>query len=294
MKEFKNDLFKPKSSLFLIFAVFLFFSCKTTFLPDRYTDPEILETSLLYPQEINWQELEIDGLKDSNFQYTGFQIKSQKIEWKCIRIDLNAENLQITAEPQNSDSGKSFYLKDFSKKKKSLAAINTVPFAKTKRGLSPVSIVKIDGRTICPLNENYSALAFSTNPLRASIIEFQNQNDIEQYPYVFGGFFTILKDGYIYEFQKNKRSRSAAGISRDGRYLYLFACKGINCPTGRNGLNFEECALILKKLGANSAMQFDGGHSTGLTLKDKDFLHPDLQRKVPAALGFLYKNNYSN
>ncbi|MCR5188291.1 MAG: phosphodiester glycosidase family protein [Treponema sp.] len=287
---------QPRStllSLLLATSLILFFSsCKTTalLLRNKYTDPQVLPVEELCPQEIVWQALEINGKVDNNFQLISYIIKKENVEWKCLKIDLDAPNLEIEAAPYPQDLGKRFYLKDFSKKYKLLAAVNTVPFDLDGRTYIPVSIVKIDNEEICPINEAYSALAFSLNPLRARIIKNQSQEAFENYPYAFGGFFTILQDGQIFEFEKYKRSRTAVGTSEDGRYLYLFACCGINCPTGRNGLNFEECALILQKLGAQSAMEFDGGHSSGLTIKGQNAIKPSLQRKVPAAFGLLYKD----
>ncbi len=289
IKETRQSFFKQ----ILLLALVLFFSsCKTTsfLLRDKYTDPQVLPVEVLCPQEIEWQTIEINDKIDSNFKLVSFIIKKENVEWKCLKIDLDAENLEIVAAPYSQDLGKRFFLQNYSKKHKLLAAVNTVPFDLDGRTFIPVSIVKIDNEEICPVNEDYSALAFSLNPLRARIVRNQTQEAFEDCPYAFGGFFTILQDGQIFEFEKYKRSRTAVGISEDGRYLYLFACCGINCPTGRNGLNFEECALILQKLGAEAAMEFDGGHSSGLTINGKNAIKPSLQRKVPAAFGLRYKD----
>ena len=278
---------------FLALALALFFtSCQTTsfLLRDKYTDPQVLPVEHLCPQEINWQPVEINGKTDSNFSLVSYIIHEENVEWKCLKIDLDAENLEIIAAPYNKDLGKRFFLKDFSRKNKLLAAVNTVPFDLDGRTFIPVSIVKIDNQEICPINKTYSALAFSLNPLRAKIVNAQTEEAFENCPYAFGGFFTILQDGQIFEFEKYKRSRTAVGISENGRYIYLFACCGIACPTGRNGLNFQECALILQKLGAESALEFDGGHSTGLTINGKNAIKPSLQRQVPAAFGLRYKD----
>lgn len=282
----------PLFSLLTFFGICLFFvSCQTTssLLKDKYTDPPVLPQEVLCPQDIQWQALKIDDEEDSHFLFTSYQIKSLNVEWKCLKIDLDTPGLEITASPKTEDLGQSFYLKEFSRKNKTIAAINTVPFDLEGKTYIPASIVKIENQIICPANKRYSALAFSLNPLRAKIVNEQSQEVFDDCPYAFGGFFTILENGKIYEFEKLKRSRTAVAISEEGRYLYLFACCGINCPTGRNGLNYQECALILQKLGAEKAMQFDGGHSSGLTINGKDAIKPSLQRKVPAALGIRYQ-----
>lgn len=264
-------------------------SCKTTslLLKEKYTDPLVLTAEELCPEEIVWKDIEIPGIPSDAVQITQNLVKSTNSQWKCIKIDLDTPGLEIAATPYKEDLGKRFYLKQFAHKNKTIAAINTVPFDLDGKTYIPVSVVKIDGELICPPTEFYAVLGLTKKDgkLRASIRSTQVLDQIDQFDYAFGGFFTILEDDKIYEFEKFKRSRSAAGISHEGRFLYLFAGCGVNCPTGRNGFNFEECALILQKLGCDCAMEFDGGHSTGLTLNNKNAVKPSLQRKVPAAFG---------
>ena len=38
-------------------------------------------------------------------------------------------------------------------------------------------------------------------------------------------------------------------------------------------------------MGCKTAMEFDGGHSSGLTLQNKNLIKPSLQRMIPAAFG---------
>lgn len=264
-------------------------SCKTTslLLKEKYTDPLVLTAEELCPEEIVWKDIEIPGIPSDAVQITQNLVKSTKSQWKCIKIDLDTPGLEIAATPYKEDLGKRFYLKQFAQKNKTIAAINTVPFDLDGKTYIPVSVVKIDGELICPPTEFYAVLGLTKKDgkFRASIRSTQVLDQIDQFDYAFGGFFTILENDKIYEFEKFKRSRSAAGISHEGRFLYLFAGCGVNCPTGRNGFNFEECALILQKLGCDCAMEFDGGHSTGLTLNNKNAVKPSLQRKVPAAFG---------
>ena len=311
--------------LFSLLFTFLFFGCQTTslLLKEKYTDPQVLSEEELLPPEIVWTPLEVNGnsgasfckdddgntIDDANesageavdrisdaknpqvptFQIINHKIKSENVEWTCVKINLDEPNLEIVAKPSRQDLGKRFFLKNFAQKTKSIVAVNTVPSDMDPKSYLPVSVVKIDGEIICPVNSSYSALAFSQNPLRAKIIKNQNEDDIADCDYAFGGFFTILEDGDIYEFAKYKSSRTAVGFANGGRELYLFATCGINCPTGRNGLNFEECAVILKALGCTDAMEFDGGHSTGLAIQGENAIRPGLQRKVPAAFGIRYR-----
>lgn len=280
---------KLQRLLLLLLIALPLFGCATTtkLLTEHYTDPLVLETEILCPKNITWHQ-ERPGI--DTIEYT---IKEQNILWKCVRINLSAPELSIQASPHKNELGKKFFHKKFAKKNNSYVVINTTPFDLDGGTNIPVSVVKIDGNLICSPNEGYSALLLTRNihenTYQASIIKKQTESAIQNADYAFGGFYTILENHKIYQFEKYKRSRSAAGINEDGTILYLFAACGINCPTGRNGLNFEECAIILQELGCTSALEFDGGHSTGLVLNQQNFLRPTLQRKVPALLGFSLK-----
>ena len=86
----------------------------------------------------------------------------------------------------------------------------------------------------------------------------------------------------------------SVGISHNVRYLYLLAVSPVFSPTDRNGLCYEECALILKSLGCTDAMQFDGGHYSGLFAAGKYLERSMFARKIPAALGIKVKSNQNN
>ena len=98
----------------------------------------------------------------------------------------------------------------------------------------------------------------------------------------------ILEQNKVFEYEKYRNARSAIGISEDGRFLYFFGVCGVNDPFGNNGMSYEECALVMRKLGCYSAMEFDGGHSAGLMLKNKELIKPALQTKIPAAFGLCF------
>jgi len=278
-----------KKLLLLLVPLVLFSSCKTTslLLAEKYTEPLVLPVEQLCSEETVWTDINVENLPEHSFQLTENTVKSINSHWKCIKIDLDTPGLSIVAEPYKENLGKRTTPKKFSARKNTIAAINTVPFDLDGRTYIPVSVVKIDNQLICDVNQNYCVLGFysENGKLRAAIDNNQEADKIQNYEYAFGGFYTILEGDTIYQFEKYKRSRSAVGISDNGRFLYLFAGCGINCPTGRNGFNFEECALILQKLGCTKAMEFDGGHSTGLTLFEKNAVRPSLQRKVPALFG---------
>lgn len=285
---------KKNNSSFFVIAIFLtiiaFSACQTTgpfSKTELITEPEILPVEVLCPEEVLWDDIE------PGIAVTSSYISEINAVWKCLKIDLDTTGLEIVIKPDSTNQlGKKFFLSDFANKNQVEYAINTTPFDLGKTEI-PVSITKVNGKIITPLKKKYAALGLYNNSdgnLRGKIIEKQNEEEIAECDSVMGGFYLIYKNGEIREFTRIKRSRSGCGLSDDGRFLYLFAVAAVNYPSGRNGLNYEECALIMEKLGCDVAMQFDGGHSTGLVANGKDIVKPSLQRKVPAALGIRIKH----
>lgn len=108
--------------------------------------------------------------------------------------------------------------------------------------------------------------------------------------YIHGGFWQILKNGNIIQFKDIKDSRTAVGISKDERFFYILIVEGEK-KSKSIGLSYEECALILKNIGAFNAMEFDGGSSTCLIINHKNYLTYNKNPNLPLFLGFkLYSN----
>ena len=83
--------------------------------------------------------------------------------------------------------------------------------------------------------------------------------------------------------------RTAAGYTADGRII-LFVCDGrIDASPG---LNLLELACILQGLGCTHAVNFDGGGSTGMMVKDRHVndVSPN-NRPVVSTMGFFKKQN---
>lgn len=256
---------------------------------ETYTDPEVLPIEILCSEQTSWETIA------PGFEVTEYIIEDFQVQWACVRIDLDTPGIQITGTPQKHPNKSKQRLEKMNLNKlanlpqdsiTTSVVVNTTPFNMRRLTYPPVSIVRFDNKDIYALNEEYCALALarSQDGIRAAIIKNQNEEELLQYQYAFGGFSWILDEEEIPPFGKFKRSRTACGISDQGRFLYLFAACGINCPTGRDGLNFEECALILKHLGCTQAMEFDGGHSSGLVVNGQNKIKPSLQRRVPATL----------
>lgn len=113
----------------------------------------------------------------------------------------------------------------------------------------------------------------------------ETQNGIKQMPdFAHGGFWTILRNGEIKPFKEIKDVRSAAALKDSGKTLILFIGKPFT---------YTETARLFKKLGADSAIQFDGGSSANLVVNGKSCLKTGIKRKTTSAIGFRLSKNHS-
>jgi exopolysaccharide biosynthesis protein len=179
-----------------------------------------------------------------------------------------------------------------------VAGINTNPFDRVSAVVGePRTIAGItltEGFLAAPPDSRYDALVFYSDG--SSAIVGQADLDDEALAKVrnaVGGFFVVLRDGAIAErllpqdaveelssgslqskLQATRQRRvarhprSAAGLSADGRTLYLLAIDGRRL--GSVGATEGEIAVILQRLGAKDGLNFDGGGSTALVLRYGD------------------------
>lgn len=83
------------------------------------------------------------------------------------------------------------------------------------------------------------------------------------------GYRAVLVDGRNRGSMADRHPRSAAGISRDGRYLLLMVIDGRQ-PGWSEGATTAETAEWLRRLGAYNALNLDGGGSTTLVVEGPD------------------------
>lgn len=227
---------------------------------------------------------------------------SSKDRVHIIRINLENPKLKVVAFPcpEYADSVSSagflegMLINKFAKQLNAHIAINTSPYwMKTERETYPEKNLKILGVHVSekmkfskPI-EKYPALILSKNfsGISARIVENQRAEDFVDSDYAFGGFFQILKDGEKLSFSTETfDSRTAVGISKDGRELIILSCR--KTP----GLSYQNCQEIFLKLGITDAIEFDGGSSTSLSIKSKikNVWFQTSWRLTPSFMGFLF------
>ena len=189
----------------------------------------------------------------------------------------------------------------FAKKNDCVVTVNLSPFA-GKSGkwdlaahLSAVrQIVGVhidDGFVIAPPVSSYAALMINRTEtgLRAEVLDSQSDAALKACDYAFGGFYVVLRDGQVRrDFVRRFDSRSGAGLSADGRTLYILVVEGERLSKSL-GLSYPQCAEIFKAMGCDDALELDGGGSSELCINGKSVMSYKVSRVQANCFGFCVK-----
>lgn len=298
----KRFVFKNFKVFVFIQFIFLFASCATLKNVEQKEQIKQSEQSksvhskeTFIPKNFEWNEL-YDG-----FSYIFFENKEFPLRYHILKVDLTNPFLKISGYPfKNEQIHEGLNGKTLSKKLKSQnknvdfqVIVNTSPFA-GKSGKwdlmahftsyrNIVGIHKVCGIEFSHPLKNYSALAFESDN-SAKIFKSQEE-DFNDFPNVFGGFFKTSEKKEIYQFPEIHDSRTAVGVSEDGKTLFILIVEGEN-HSKSEGLSYPECSEIFIELGAASSMQMDGGGSATLLINGKNFLSYPVFRKNGAFMIF--------
>lgn len=254
--------------------------------------------------KIKWQK--IPGTEWA--EYFFFENKDYPLRYHCVKIDLSNEKLAIKTFPNSENDFvhkdglktaffKGLTAKEFSEKSESIISINATPYGgKSKNSkisllTSSRKIIGIhvaDRKVLSPSVSRYSAICFKKTEkgFKGEILKNQTARDFSEYDFAFGGFFTVLKDSKKEVFQvQSDDSRTAIGLSRDGKTLFLLSVEGEK-HSESIGLSYQKCADVMLFLGACDAIQMDGGGSTSLYINGRNSLSYTNSRKNAVFIGF--------
>ena len=249
------------SILIFLFIFFLITSCGT--VSAAYGQESTSESiDSLVP---SWKPLydSIDG-----FNYFAGRISSPRLEFHALRIDLQNPQLEIFVAAGERSVKTSSFVRD----NKLLAGINALPFdpASAREGekRTNIGIVISNYEVFSSAHSSFDSLVFFEDGRAEIMPQSRISSGPPRIKNAVGGFYTILKNGEpmprVLEI-KTRHPRSAAGISSNGRYLYLLVIDGRRYSS--IGSTEEETALILKKLGAVDGINFDGGGSSAMAIR---------------------------
>ena len=252
--------------LILVCCLWCFSGCTT--VPTTYTDTPYQPVTR---EEIRWRPLS-PGIEAADIHNPQLPLIVH-----IVKIDLlNPAVSVITSEAalfkNNRGRLRGETTRDFALRHNTIVAFNAAPF-KTRSLLFSVyrTIVGIhvtDFRRMSMPHERYGALLFYEDKT-ARIIDAQTENLLlENLRHAVGGFWTILRNGTVLPQKLHRRdSRTAVGIADNGRTLFVVTVEGEN-KRKSHGLSFEETARLMRELGADDALQLDGGSSSSLVLQE--------------------------
>jgi exopolysaccharide biosynthesis protein len=259
---------------FFVISIF-FFSCATVFPFDSSQEQAVVFDTIdvIRPLWRNYSE---------GISYIYGKVTTPQLEFWAMRIDLHSPNTRIVVKGglANSD-GKGGALttkvSSFVRDNNLNIGINALPFdvstATEGQPIRNLGVVISDGQLIAPANRHYDALVFY-NDGRAAIIRqaaMRTAEGIENIENAVGGFYQILSDGEPSRrtiTSMERHPRSAAGVSDRGDRLYLLVIDGRR--NSSSGGTERETARILRSLGAWDGINFDGGGSTTLAIRNSD------------------------
>jgi hypothetical protein len=271
-------MMRKLSVCFLILFVFLFASCVS--LRGQVLSAE--DEAILYPVEtyvpesFTWQEV-VPGVKAFDFENPDLPLI-----YHAVKINLDKADLTLAASQWERTS-------DFAEREKCLAAMNATPFDKTRLA----GIYKMNGNLLSDPVARYAVLGLRCGAggevLSGQIFESQTDEELAEYDAAFGGFFVVLKDGQVQkDFIRRQTSRSGAGLSADGKTLYLLVVEGER-PQKSLGLSYPQCGEIFRAMGCRDALEFDGGGSSDLCIKGQSVLSYRVRRVQGNSIGFKVK-----
>lgn len=267
----------------LLFAAAVTFnSCVST----PSLSPE--DAELLYPEPtflpdfFEWQKLPAEH----EIEYLRYTSADYPLIYHAVKINLEDPSLELVCYPAQPDTPSFFagqQTQTFASDNNCLIAINASPYTTKKGAFRRRQLIGIhisNGAQLSPPNQRYAALSFTRTDTgwHAQIINSQTPQAFTQSTYAFGAFYVILDHGVEQLFRAaNHDSRTAVGLSEDGKVLYILVAEGEK-KSQSEGLSFQQCAKILKKMGCTDALEFDGGGSTQLCINGKSVLsYPNLR-----------------
>jgi len=204
-----------------------------------------------------------------------------------LRVQLREPGIGFLVTPSNGEAPldtTGTWTSAFLLTYKCQAAVNASPFAPVvQRQGTPEDVLGLSisrGDRYSPPNDTYDALLISKD--NKAWIATPPINTKNAYNAV-GGFRLLLKDGKNVGKDDIRHPRTAAGISKDGRLLYLVVLDGRQ-KRYSEGATTAEMAEWMRSFGAWDALNFDGGGSTALVISDGHGGSKVLNR--PIDLGF--------
>lgn len=203
--------------------------------------------------------------------------KPRPLRGFAVRIDLTAEGISFLATPPMTDKPErtaGLKTSTFLEKHRCQLAVNAGPFGpvKNEEGFEATVLgPQVSNGRVIAKGGKYDALFISNdNKVTVRSPPF----DLTGAHTVVGGFQVVLKGGAVRDKMPDYNKgplhpRTAAGVSKDGKTLFLLVVDGRQAKLSE-GASIGEIGLWLKALGAEDGINLDGGGTTTLAVADGD------------------------
>ena len=191
---------------------------------------------------------------------------------QALRVDLKQPGIEFVATPSNGDrpaETDGLKTSTFLARHHCQAAINAAPF-------SPIVGKEGQPQDVQGLQVAQGELVSSPTNYPALLISKDNRASIASPPFqldgvwnAVGGFSLVLQGGEVLGKDQPLHPRTAAGVSKDGRYLILLVIDGRQ-PGHSEGASTSEVGQWLKLLGAWDGINLDGGGTATMAMADAD------------------------
>ena len=286
-----GEMLRKLFACFSLSFIILFTGCVSLVRPELSPEEEaaLYPLASYVPEAFDWEEV-CPGV--SRFDFENSELP---LIYHAVKIDLTLavdagpdRTLELVCDCRKSAT-KSAGTAQFAARTKCAVAVNATPFTRSGQ---LAGIHKEAGQVLAQPVARYGAIAFKLGgnagdcDYVARIFASQADKEIENFDYAFGGFFVVLKNGEVRtEFIRRTDSRSGAGLSADGKTLFLLVVEGER-PSKSIGLSYPQCGEIFRAMGCRDALEFDGGGSAELCLNGQSLLSYKVHRVQGNSFGF--------
>ncbi|MGQ9592824.1 MAG: phosphodiester glycosidase family protein, partial [Planctomycetota bacterium] len=201
----------------------------------------------------------------------------------AVRVDLEEPGIDFLVTPPNGErplETDGLRTTSFLRKHGCQVAVNASPF-------QPIVSEEGEPQDVLGLSISRGERYSEPKPSSGALLIFREKRARIAAPPVepgdahnaVGGFGIIVRDGENVGSDDALHPRTAAGVSRDGRYLILLAIDGRQ-PGYSLGATTRETADWLLRLGAFQGLNLDGGGSTAIAAEGRDGAPVLLNRPV--------------
>lgn len=232
------------------------------------------------PQAATPPEISFELKQDWRTLFTGIEAAELLVKtprrmhvW-VVRIALDTPGLEFVSTADNGDRPEEvdgLFTSTFLKQEKCQIAINAASFGPvtneegTGKDVNGLQISR--GKLVSPWKNGYHVLAIGKDN-EASILN-RDPKDYSTIHTAVSGFQTVLSRGVVKKGDQSAHPRTLVGLSEDQKTMYWMVIDGRQ-PGYSEGAKTTEVANLLKQLGADSALNLDGGGTTTLVIENSD------------------------